>query len=76
MATSGEAYIREQGDYQPTSTRLAAHEAMCEERSKTIFNRLENIEESIARVHRTILNCAGVLIVGMGSIIVTHFVLS
>ena len=25
--------------YNNTDTRLAAHEAMCEERSKTIFNR-------------------------------------
>ena len=30
--------------YSEATQRLASHEAMCEERSKTIFNRLEKIE--------------------------------
>ena len=50
--------------------RLTAHEAMCEERSRTIFNRLDAIDR-----HQTIMSNMFVvalsLLGGMGGIIVT-----
>ena len=45
-------------------SRLNSHEARCEERDKTIFNRLDNIERNI-RQHTL------ALLAGMGGIIVT-----
>jgi hypothetical protein len=52
-------------------SRIASHEAMCEERSKTIFNRLESIEMQLAQVHRNMFVIGMGLISGMGGIIVT-----
>ena len=39
-------------------SRIERHEAMCEERSKTIFNRLDNIEEGLAQIHQTLFHIA------------------
>jgi len=52
-----------------TDTRLAAHEAMCEERSKTIFNRLEKIEASLDTLNKNIFVVALALISGMAGVI-------
>jgi hypothetical protein len=57
--------------YWEALNRITAHEAMCEERSKTIFNRLENIEAAIGQVHRNTFLMGITLISGMAGIIVT-----
>ena len=54
-----------------TISRIEKHEAMCEERSKTIFNRLENIENGLDRINRTIFQGAVVLICGLASVVVS-----
>lgn len=51
--------------------RIERHEAMCEERSKTIFNRLENIEEGLDTINKTLLTGAGILICGMAGLVVS-----
>tara|TARA_B100000900_G_scaffold397536_1_gene397998 strand:- start:1631 stop:1825 length:195 start_codon:yes stop_codon:yes gene_type:complete len=51
------------------SERLSAHEAMCEERSKTIFNRLEKIETSLAQLNKNMFVVAMALISGMAGVI-------
>ena len=45
-------------------SRLNSHEARCEERAKTMFNRLDNIE-------RTIRQHTVALLAGMGGLIIT-----
>lgn len=55
--------------YSNTDTRLAAHEAMCEERSKTIFNRLDKIEAALDTLNKNIFVVALALISGMAGII-------
>ena len=45
-------------------SKLNSHEARCEERDKTMFNRLDNIE-------RTIRQHTVALLAGMGGIIIT-----
>lgn len=55
--------------YNNTDTRLAAHEAMCEERSKTIFNRLDKIEATLSSLNKNIFVVALALISGMAGII-------
>lgn len=51
--------------------RLERHEAMCEERSKTIFNRLSAIEDGLESINSTLLKGAGVLICGMAGLVVS-----
>jgi hypothetical protein len=57
--------------YWETMTRISAHEAMCEERSKTIFNRLESIESSIGQMQRNMFLIGFTLISGMAGLIIT-----
>lgn len=45
-------------------SKLNSHEARCEERDKTMFNRLDNIE-------RTIRQHTVALLAGMGGLIIT-----
>jgi len=57
--------------YWETMTRISAHEAMCEERSKTIFNRLENIDSQLSQIHRNMFLIGFTLISGMAGLIIT-----
>ena len=50
---------------------LSQHEVQCEERWKTTFNRLGEIEESIRRVESKIMVGAGSLILFLAGVIVT-----
>jgi hypothetical protein len=52
-------------------TRIERHEAMCEERTKTIFNRLSSIDDSIKGIENLIKVSGGTLIIGMAGLIVT-----
>lgn len=52
-------------------SRIERHEAMCEERSKTIFNRLDRIEEGLQSLNKTLLTGAGILICGMAGLVVS-----
>jgi hypothetical protein len=50
---------------------MAQHEAQCEERWKTTFNRLTDIEESLKRIENRIMVGAGSLIIFLAGVIVT-----
>jgi hypothetical protein len=45
------------------------HEAMCEERSKTIFNRLDNIDAQLAGINKNMFALGITLISGMAGVI-------
>lgn len=51
--------------------RLTAHEAMCEERSKTIFNRLDAIDRQLQTIASNMFVVTLSLLGGMGGIIIT-----
>ena len=51
--------------------RLTAHEAMCEERSRTIFNRLDAIDRHLQTIMSNMFVVALSLLGGMGGSIVT-----
>lgn len=57
--------------YWEAISRIASHEAMCEERSKTIFNRLDRIDNSLETMNKYMFTIALALLGGMGGIIVT-----
>ncbi len=50
---------------------MAQHEAQCEERWKTTFNRLTDIEDSLKRIENRIMVGAGSLIIFLAGVIVT-----
>ncbi len=51
--------------------KIQAHEAMCEERSKTIFNRLDRIDGSLDTLNKRFFTVGVLLISGMAGLIVT-----
>jgi hypothetical protein len=62
---------RDEERYFEAIQRLTAHEAMCEERSKTIFNRLDAIEGQLSAINNNMFVVALSLLAGMGGIVVT-----
>ena len=50
---------------------MAQHEAQCEERWKTTFNRLMNIEDGLKRIENRIMVAGGSIIIFLAGVIVT-----
>ena len=50
---------------------MAQHEAQCEERWKTTFNRLTDIEDGLKRIEHRIMVSGGSIIVFLAGVIVT-----
>ncbi len=50
---------------------MAQHEAQCEERWKTTFNRLTDIEDGLKRIEHRIMVAGGSIIVFLAGVIVT-----
>ena len=50
---------------------MARHEAQCEERWKTTFNRLDDIEDGIKRIENRIMVAGGSIIIFLAGVIVT-----
>jgi len=50
---------------------MASHDAQCEERWKTTFNRLEEIDETLERIEGKLLHAAGAAIIFLGGLVVT-----
>jgi hypothetical protein len=64
------------------SAELATHEAVCAERWKTIFNKIESIEKDsngrfngieslINRIESILIGCAGFLLITLAGIVVS-----
>ena len=51
--------------------RMSSHEAMCEERWKTCFNRFDDIDNSVGRIETILISSAGAIIVGAITLIFT-----
>lgn len=52
-------------------SRLSVHEAQCEERSKTIFHRLEAIEDHLQTLSRNVFIASFALMSGMAGVLIT-----
>jgi len=57
--------------YWEAINRIMTHEAMCEERSKTIFNRLDKIDQQLSGMHKNMFVLGITLISGMAGVIFT-----
>lgn len=51
--------------------RISTHEAMCEERSKTIFRRLDTIDNRLDTLNKNVFMVSMALISGMAGVIIT-----
>lgn len=50
---------------------MAQHEAQCEERWKTTFNRLTDIEDELKKIGNRIITASGSIIVFLAGVIIT-----
>ena len=50
---------------------MAQHETQCEERWKTTFNRLQDIEDGLTRIENRIMVAGGSIIIFLAGVIVT-----
>ena len=50
---------------------MASHDAQCEERWKTTFNRLEEIDETLERIEGKLLRIAGGAVLFLSGLVVT-----
>lgn len=50
---------------------MASHDAQCEERWKTTFNRLEEIDETLERIEGKLMKVAGGVIIFLSGLVVT-----
>ena len=50
---------------------MAQHEAQCEERWKTTFNRIMNIEDGLKHIENRIMVAGGSIIIFLAGVIVT-----
>ena len=58
-------------DYNDIHSRLTAHEATCEERWKTNFHSLEDLEAKLDRLQFMLLGATGTVVVFLAGIILT-----
>lgn len=52
-------------------SELKSHEVQCEERWKTTFNRLEEMEETLERIEDKLIKVAGALILFLGGLVIS-----
>ena len=50
---------------------MASHDAQCEERWKTTFNRLEEIDETLERIESKLITVAGGALIFLSGLVVT-----
>ena len=50
---------------------MASHDSQCEERWKTTFNRLEEIDETLERIEGKLLRIAGGAVIFLSGLVVT-----
>ena len=58
-------------DAEDVAAELIKHEAVCAERWKTAFNRVNDLDESVKRIETILISAAGALIVGGAGLIIT-----
>ena len=73
-ANSWKSYSMEKNDHDrlvELEREMAAHEAMCDERWKTTFNRLQDIEDGLKKLENRIITASGSIIVFLAGVIIT-----
>ena len=55
-------------------SRMAAHEVQCEERWKTTFNRLDDIDSHLQRIESRVMAASGTVIIFLLGLVASHWV--
>jgi|TARA_Y100000992_G_scaffold109389_1_gene71247 hypothetical protein len=55
--------------------RMSTHEVMCDERWKTCFSRLDDLDSGISRLESIAIGACGTIIVGGASVVITMFMM-
>ena len=55
--------------------RMSTHEVMCDERWKTCFSRLDDLDTSIGRLESIAIAASGTIIVGTVGILISIFMM-
>ena len=54
------------------ASRMAAHEAQCEERWKTTFNRLDDIDGHLQKIESRVMAASGTIILFLLGLVAAH----
>ncbi len=63
--------MSEQSELNNVKSELRAHEVQCEERWKTTFNRLDDIDSKLDRMEQRQLHMGGAIIMFLAGLVVT-----
>ena len=55
--------------------RMSSHEVMCDERWKTCFSRLDNLDNNISRLETIAIGACGTIIVGSMGVIISILIM-
>mgnify|MGYP003143742902 FL=1 len=67
--------IQNSKDIAELDKRMSTHEVMCDERWKTCFARLDDLDTSIGRLESIAIAASGTIIVGTVGILVSIFMM-
>jgi len=67
--------IQNSQDIAELDKRMSTHEVMCDERWKTCFARLDDLDTSISRLESIAIAASGTIIVGTVGILVSIFMM-
>ena len=67
--------IQNSKDIAELDKRMSTHEVMCDERWKTCFARLDDLDTSIGRLESIAIAASGTIIVGTVGVLVTIFMM-
>jgi len=67
--------IQNSQDIAELDKRMSTHEVMCDERWKTCFARLDDLDTSIGRLESIAIAASGTIIVGTVGILVSIFMM-
>ena len=63
--------IRNSEDIVQLDLRMSTHEVMCDERWKTCFSRLDDLDSNISRLETIAIGACGTIIVGSMGVIIS-----
>ena len=63
--------IKNSEDIVQLDLRMSTHEVMCDERWKTCFSRLDDLDNNISRLETIAIGACGTIIVGSVGVIIT-----
>jgi hypothetical protein len=66
-----ERFLKTSRQVDKLETEVAIHEVQCEERWKTNFQRLENIDAQLARIESRMVTLGGTVILFLAGVIIT-----